>query len=164
MKVKEVLKRAGKPCTPLSSLDTVGKIMWEENCGAVPVVDADGKALGIVTDRDLALALTAKNRGAAQILVREILVAEELFSCREEDELAEAIRKMRAHKVRRLPVLDAQGQLLGLLSLKDLALAAKAGAEPSYEDIALTLQEVSKDRRDPGERTANWPWIHAATR
>ena len=101
--------------------------MWEGDSGAVAVVNPEGKVTGIITDRDLAMAMAAKNRGSAQILVREI-TSGELFSCTPEDELGVAIERMRTHRVRRLPVLDPQGQLLGMLSLTDMALAANGSS------------------------------------
>lgn len=160
MKVKEVFKPRVKSCTSTESLDAVGRIMWESDCGAVPVVDAEGKAVGLVTDRDLAMAMAAKNRGASHILVRE-LISGEIFTCLSEDDVADAIRKMRAHRVRRLAVVDGQGRLLGMLSLKDLALAATAGAGLSYEDVAVTLQSVCTPR---AEARPQWPWVNAASR
>ena len=160
MKVNEVFKSRVKSCTAVASLDDVGRIMWESDCGAVPVVDAEGKAVGILTDRDLAMAMAAKNRGASQIMVRE-LTSGELFTCAPEDDVAEAIRKMRTHRVRRLAVVDGQGQLMGMLSLKDLALAATGGSGVSYEDVAVTLQAVSKPR---AEALPKWPWVNAGSR
>lgn len=159
MKVKDVFNPRAKSCTPVASLDAVGRIMWESDCGAVPVVDAEGKAVGILTDRDLAMAMAAKNRGSSQILVRE-LTSGELFTCVPEDEVTEAIGKMRTHRVRRLAVVDGLGQLLGMLSLKDLALASGASGV-SYEDVALTLQTVCKPR---AEALPKWPWVNAASR
>jgi CBS domain-containing protein len=144
----------------LASLDAVGQIMWESDSGAVPVVNPEGKVVGLLTDRDLAMAMAAKNRGASQILVREV-VSQELFACTPEEEVVEAIKKMRTNRIRRLPVIDAQGQLLGMLSLKDLALAAKAGSEISFEDVALTLQTVCLPRT---EAMPHWPWVNAASR
>ena len=160
MKVSEVFKPGVKSCTPLSSLDAVGRIMWESDCGAVPIVDAEGKVVGILTDRDMAMAMAAKDRAASQILVRE-LTGGDLFTCVPEDEVAEAIRKMRRHRVRRLAVVDGRGQLLGMLSLKTLALAATGGSGVSCEDVALTLQAVSKPR---AEALPKWPWVNAASR
>jgi CBS domain-containing protein len=168
MKVKELLKRRVKSCTPMTSLDAVGKIMWESDCGAVPVVNADGKAVGIVTDRDLAMAMAAKNRGASQIMVRELLDGT-LFSCAADDDVSAAIQKMRTHRVRRLPVIDAEGQVLGILSLKDLAAATIPGtgadaSELSYENLALTLKAVCKTRAESGESVPQWPWVNASER
>jgi len=160
MKVSEVFKPGVKACTPVSSLDAVGRIMWESDCGAVPIVDAEGKAVGMLTDRDMAMAMAAKDRGASQILVRE-LAGGDLFTCVPEDEVAEAIGKMRIHRVRRLAVVDGRGQLLGMLSLKTLALAATGGSGVSYEDVALTLQAISKPR---AEALPKWPWVNAASR
>ena len=168
MKVKDVFRSSVKSCTPMTSLDNVGRIMWESDCGAVPVVNAEGKTIGILTDRDIAMAMAAKNRGSSQILVRE-LTSGELFSCAPEENVAEAIQKMRTHRVRRLPVVDPQGQLLGILSLSDLAKAAKQGngteaPELSYEDVAITLKAVGKTLAETGERAPQWPWVNAASR
>ena len=148
MKVKDVFKPRVKACTPVTSLDAVGRIMWESDSGAVPVVDAEGKVTGILTDRDLAMAMAAKNRGSSQILVRE-LTSGEIFTCIPEDELAEAIQKMRTNRIRRLPVIDAQGQLLGMLSLKDLALAA-TGSIPEATLVALSANSLNLLDTRPG--------------
>src|SRR5258706_16037728 len=97
MKVKDVFKPGVKVCTPVTSLDAVGRIMWESDCGAVPVVDPQGKAIGILTDRDLAMAMAAKNRGSSQILVRE-LTSGELYSFPPQDHAVGAIRTMKPHR------------------------------------------------------------------
>jgi CBS domain-containing protein len=75
--------------------------------------------------------------------------------------VADAIRKMRTHRVQRLAVVDGRGQLLGMLSLKNLAHAATGGSGISYEDVVLTLQAVSKLR---AESLPKWPWVNAASR
>ena len=160
MKVKDVFKPRLKSCTPVTSLDAVGRIMWESDSGAVPVVDAEGKVTGLLTDRDLAMSMAAKNRGSSQILVREV-TSGELFTCVPEDEIAAAIQKMRTNRVRRLPVIDAQGKLLGMLSLKDLALAANGSSGISCEDVALTLQTLCQPKT---ETAPQWPWVNAAAR
>ena len=168
MKVNDLFKRAVKSCTPLASLDAVGRIMWESDCGAVPVVNAEGKAVGILTDRDIAMAMAAKNRGSSQILVRE-LTSGELFSCAPDEDVSAAIQKMQTHRVRRLPVVDPQGLLMGMLSLSDLAKAAKPGngagsSEISFEDVVLTMKAVGKTKAETGEVAPQWPWVNAASR
>jgi CBS domain-containing protein len=160
MKVKDVYKPRLTACTPVTSLDAVGRMMWESDSGALPVVNADGKVTGMLTDRDLAMAMTAKNRGPSQIMVRE-LTSGALFTCGPEDDVADAIQKMRMNRIRRLPVIDAQGQLLGMLSLKDLALAANGASGISYEDVALTLRSVCTART---EALPQWPWVNAGSR
>src|SRR5882672_994234 len=157
MKVKDVFRSGVKTCTAVTCLDAVGRIMWESDCGAVPVVNAEGKAVGMLTDRDLAMALAAKDRGASQIFVREISSGV-IFTCGPEDEVTDAALKMRTHQVRRLAVTDPQGILLGVLSLKDLALAANGTSGISYEEVAKTLQTVSKPRT---EERPKWPWVNA---
>src|SRR5579862_2288402 len=119
MKVGEVLRRPAKACTLLSSLEDVGRLMWEEDQSAVPVADDRGRAVGLVSDRDLAVTMAAKNRGSAQIMVRELL-DRDFITCSAEDDLQEAVRKMRFHRLRNIVALGAERTIVGVLSLEDL--------------------------------------------
>jgi CBS domain-containing protein len=110
-------------CTPLSSLDDVGRMMYESDQGAIPVVDPAGKVVGLLTDREIAMAMAAKNRGAGQIMVRELLGGE-LIRCLADDAIADVYEKMKTKRLRSLPVVDAEGRSLGVLSLEDMAHAA----------------------------------------
>lgn len=168
MKVAEALRRPAKTCTLLSSLEEVGRILWEADQSAVPVVDDRGRAVGVLSDRDLAVTMAAKNRGAAQILVRELL-DRDFITCSAEDPLAEAVRKMRFHRLRNIVAVGTEGTLVGVLSLEDLAHAAVAGAEKtaagvSCEEIVLALQAIGKTRQEAGETVPRWPWVNADIR
>src|SRR5579862_3875894 len=126
MKAREVIRRSVPFCTPLSSLDDVGRMMYESDQGAIPVVSAEGKVIGLLTDREIAMAMAAKNRGAAQILVRELLGGE-LVLCTADDAIADVFQKMKTQRIRNLPVVDANGRILGVISLEDLAHASLQG-------------------------------------
>lgn len=162
MKAREILRRSAPICTPLSSLDDVGRMMYESDQGAIPVVSPEGKVVGLLTDREIAMAMAAKNRGSAQILVRELLGGE-LALCGADDAIADVFQKMKTQRIRNLPVVDAEGRLLGVISLEDLAHASLQG-EITPDQFVLTLQALGKTRAESGETVPKWPWVNAASR
>jgi predicted transcriptional regulator len=124
--------------------------MWENDCGVLPIVADDGKAIGVITDRDIAIALGIRNRQPAEIPVKEVMTGQ-LFAATPDEDIHTALRLMRKEKVHRLPVLNAQGKLEGILSLNDVALHAvhpNGRAKPAltYEDVVSTLKAVSEHR------------------
>jgi CBS domain-containing protein len=146
MRVEEVCTRAVKSCTKETPLTEAAALMWDGDCGILPVLDEAGKVVGVVTDRDICVALPLIGRPAADVPVR-ILPTGTLHACRPSDGLREALKTMRTQKVRRLPVVDGAGTLQGMISLSDIARAAKpdrvAGpSDVSYEDLALALQTI----------------------
>lgn len=150
MRVKDIWSRDVKSCTPETNLADAAWAMWEGDCGVLPVLDAAGKAVGVITDRDIAIAVGTKYRPARDIAVHEVITGK-LFSCAPSDDVRDALKTMRAEKVRRLPVVDAEGKLQGILSLNDVALAAKPdrGAKPgdiTFEDLALVHKAVCEHR------------------
>jgi CBS domain-containing protein len=146
-KVKEVMTKDVRCCEPNTNLAKVAAIMWESDCGALPVIDESGEVLGMITDRDVCIAVATKQRLASDIAVREAM-SSELYDCKGDDDISTALEIMRKVKVRRLPVVNADGLLEGLLSLSDLALQACDNVDKrtdliSYKDVALTLKAVS---------------------
>jgi CBS domain-containing protein len=120
VKVERMMRHTLRTCSPHDSLNDAAQIMWEEACGAVPVVDEQSRPVGLLTDRDICMA--AYTQGAPLRALRvESAMARRIVSCNAEDDIAAAARLMRENGVRRLPVVDAAGKLVGLLSLDDLA-------------------------------------------
>ena len=149
MKVQELMTREVGACRAFDAADQGAKIMWERDCGAVPVLDQEGAVVAMLTDRDLCMAAMLQGRGLSEIRVSSAM-SKGLWSCRPDDDLSHAEEVMRAHKVRRLPVVDAQGKLLGILSLSDLARASmdveaggpgKRAVKPS--EVGATLGAIS---------------------
>jgi CBS domain-containing protein len=146
MRVLDIMRREVRVVGPGTDLATVGKLMAEVGCGVLPVVGDDERVVGVVTDRDVGLELARRDRRPSEVTVRQAMSGE-VWACAAGDDIAEALAKMAHHKVRRLPVLDPGGRLLGLLSLDDVVLHAKAfGAEgfsgPYYADVARTLMAI----------------------
>jgi len=122
MRVEELMHKGVRVCRPDEAMTEAARIMWEADCGCVPVVSGagDGRLVGIVTDRDLCMAAYTRGKPLAELCVRDAM-SRDVRSCAPGDTLAAAAGAMRAAQVRRLPVVDAAGQLLGIVSLSDVA-------------------------------------------
>ena len=121
MHVREVMTRDPACCTPSDSTQRAGSLMRRFDIGVLPIVDDeyDRRLLGIVTDRDLCLAVIAFDRRPSEVTVEECMLRNPIC-CAPDDEVRAALELMRTHHVRRLPVVNAQGFLVGMLSLTDL--------------------------------------------
>ncbi len=141
MKVQDVMVKDVKFCSPETNLAAAVETIWGAGVGTLPVVE-EGRVLGVITDRDIAIALGTRNAKAGETLVREVALPK-LFYCAPEDDIHVALQTMRAQRVRRLPVMDAKGTLQGILCLDDVILYAEQGTgELTYTDVVETLQGV----------------------
>jgi len=125
MKVKDLMTSDVKFCSLETNLAAAAKIMWEEDCGAVPVTDERGKVVGMITDRDICIAGATRPRAEGEIPVRDV-IAQALYSCAPGDDIRAALETMRSRKVRRLPVIDQGGRLAGIVSIHDIALQSRS--------------------------------------
>jgi CBS domain-containing protein len=139
MKVEEVMTSDVRSCRPDANLAEAVREMWEGDCGALPVVGADGQIVGIITDRDICVAVATRDRTADRIAVREVAHDQRIHTCLATDDATAALKIMQANKVRRLPVIDAQGHLRGIVSLNDIV--THAGAATATQ-IANTLSSI----------------------
>lgn len=150
MKIEEIMTRNVHTCTPNDSLATAAQIMWENDCGAVPVIDREGKLVGMITDRDLAMAAHLQNAPLRESRVASAM-ARDVKCCSTRDTPATVQAMMQQHKIRRVPVLDAERRLVGIVSLGDLAYAMSSqqmlgGDGMTWTAIAHTLAAVSAPR------------------
>lgn len=148
MKVAELMSRFVRTCSPQDNLATAGAAMWESDCGIIPVVDPSRKLLGVVTDRDICIALSTRSATASQIRVADVM-SRNVHSCAPDDDIETALKTMGERLVRRLPVLDGEGRLEGILSLSDIARRARRpGARrangPTYDEVAETLKAICR--------------------
>jgi CBS domain-containing protein len=118
---------AVKSCGPNDNLQRAAQIMWENDCGIVPVVDGDGRLVGVITDRDVCMAAYTQGQPLWQILVSNAM-AKQVHGVRETDLVEAAEGLMRRVRVRRVPVLDGDGRLRGIVSMNDLARHAHRSA------------------------------------
>jgi CBS domain-containing protein len=119
MKAEQWMSRTVQTCRPGTSLNDAARLMWEHDCGILPVLEAGGRVVGAITDRDLCMCAYFSGKSLAELRVAEAM-SNAVFTCRPEDTLEQVIRVMADHQVRRLPVIDARGKLVGLLSMNDL--------------------------------------------
>ncbi|MEW6731790.1 MAG: CBS domain-containing protein [Acidobacteriota bacterium] len=145
-KAKDIMTKEVATCRPDTNLAATMELMWDKDCGVLPVVDNENKVVGIITDRDIAIAVGTRNKLASDINVGEVMT-ERVYSCSPEDNLEDVIDLMSTTKVRRLPVIDHELKLHGILSLNDVALfaeEAKGKEQPdiSYRDAAITLKAI----------------------
>lgn len=150
MKVRDVMTAPALCCRPEDSDDRAAQLLWENDCGVLPVVDGDGRAVGMVTDRDLCMAAYTRGRGLADLSVAEAM-SREVFGCEEDDSIEDALQVMRQHGVRRLPVLDEDARIVGLLSMNDLVRAVTRDARGREAALLATallgaLGEVCRPR------------------
>ena len=148
MKVRDLMKSHPNVAFAGQTLHKVGGIMADVECGVLPVLGADDVVVGIVTDRDVCLALSRRDAKPSEVPVEQVMTTE-VLSCEPDAEIEAALGLMREHRVRRLPVVDAEGHLKGLLSFDDVALAAhEDGTDPVegplYADVARTLQAINR--------------------
>jgi CBS domain-containing protein len=122
MLCRELMTEDPKCCTPSDSAMRVARMMQIEDVGAIPVCsDGDGRRLvGIITDRDLCLEIVASGRDPLTTPV-ETCMSRDLVTCRTDEPLETALHRMEAHQIRRIPVVDDSGMLVGIISQADIA-------------------------------------------
>lgn len=151
MKVRNLMTSRVESCNPGTDLGTAAMIMWRNDCGIVPVVEeASGQVCGVVTDRDICMALALTGRRPAERTVGE-LMSGVVHAVSPDDNVAGVLRRMRQHRVRRLPVVGTDGKLRGMISLNDLILHAEstrlhAHVALSFDQVMETLQGVCEHR------------------
>ena len=150
MKVKEIMTANPKACTLTDNLADAARLMWDADCGIVPVVAESGRVVGLITDRDICMSAMTKGRNESNIAVEDA-ISGKVFACKPEDDIHSALNTMRENKVRRLPVVAADGKLQGMLSMNDVVLkVAEAGdkraPELSYGDVVNTYKSICQHR------------------
>ena len=153
MKVQELMTEDVKACFPDTNLAAAAALMWENDCGILPVVVNGGNAVGVITDRDIAMAVGTRGCAAQEIRVDEVIQGP-LTACTLDDDVHTALKIMRRDKVRRLPVLTDDGVLEGILSLNDIVLQVhKGNKELDYDDVVLTFKSIC-EHPHPAVRSA----------
>jgi CBS-domain-containing membrane protein len=118
--VESIATTAVVSCLPGDTLGSAARLMWDHDCGALPVVDSSERVVGMLTDRDALMA--AYTRGVElQALTVETVMSKTLYSCRPDESIGHALQLMRERQVRRLPVLTRAGRLFGIVSFADVA-------------------------------------------
>ena len=128
-------------CRADTPLPQVAQLMVDNDCGQIPVVDGDNKPVGVVTDRDIAVRVVAAGKDSSQATAVDAM-SKPCTTVASGSSVQDAARAMEGAKVRRVPVVDADGKLAGIVAIADLVKAGKA------EATAQVVKEVS----EPGRR------------
>lgn len=146
MKVQDIMTRQPKTASRATTLADAAQLLWSADCGVLPVVDA-GRLVGVVTDRDLFIALAARDKAASQLTVGEV-AKDTVWTCRPDDDVHVALKTMASHKVRRLPV-SADGKLIGVISINDIVLAAGPGKGLKDDELVEAFKAICGHRAGP---------------
>jgi CBS domain-containing protein len=142
MQVHDIMSRKVELADPNASIRDVARRMRADSIGALPVGEND-RLVGMVTDRDIVVRAVAEERLPGNTSVREVM-SEKICYCFEDDDVAEAARIMAEHQVKRLPVLNREKRLVGIVALSDLGRAQGDAAQTALEGIS---QETGQTRR-----------------
>jgi CBS domain-containing protein len=134
-------------CRPETNLGTATELMWNGNCGFLPVIGEEGTVIGVITDRDISIALGTRNQLAGDLKVVDVM-SRKVHACSPEDEIHAALWAMREGHVRRLPVIAKDGALVGVISIDDILVRAQPVSlgrlpELSSEAVVGTFQAIN---------------------
>ena len=131
-RVRDAMTRAVVTCRPHDSLNRAAQLMWDADCGAVPIVDDEGRLIGILTDRDICMAAYTRGLPLSELAASSAM-STALHSCKPGDSLRSLMDAMAKYQVRRVPVIDEDGKLVGIVSLADVARLSQAPSAVSTE-------------------------------
>ena len=145
-RVKEIMTPNPKAIWLTESLADAAHMMWQNDCGVLPVIKNGRNVIGMITDRDICMAVAMRDAHPSTISVEEVITGE-VYSVNPEDDLTHALEAMQEHKIRRLPVVNDQGELEGILSMNDVVVKAKTAEDEAhtsigYDDVVKTYQAI----------------------
>ena len=146
MNVKDIMTPEIYVCHINDSLDKIAMMMWNQNCGAIAVINDKEEPIGIVTDRDIAMSCALNHKAPWELQTETILGEQALAFAMEDDTVEDALAVMKERKVRRLPVVNEDYHLTGILSIDDVIYRSKKGKSVkniSYDTTMETLKVVT---------------------
>lgn len=149
MKIADVMTTNPRTATPDDRLHDVARVLWERDCGCVPIVDEHKKPVGMITDRDACMAVYTQGKRLDEIPARAVMSRNPAI-CRADEPVEAAALLLRSRQIHRLPVVDAAGKLVGIVSTNDLIRAvAKDGRGDAHEKLVQTLAAIGAPRSAP---------------
>lgn len=160
MKVRELMTSPAYTCRPQDSLESAAQLLWDHDCGMLPVVDGQGRVGAAITDRDICMGAYTRGRQLAELRVADSM-SRDVVTCRPDEDVELAVARMAARQLHRLPVVDENGKPAGVLSLNDIALAGQHDARMGREALKAlaaacrrrsSVPEVVVERTDASTR------------
>jgi CBS domain-containing protein len=152
MLVEQIMSRPPVACSTSDSLGRAAQLLWDHDCGSLPVLDAEGRLAGMITDRDICMAAYLRGQPLAAIPVEQAM-ARQVHACSAGDPIGVAEKIMGQFQVRRLPVADEHGRVVGVLSLTDLVRQAEQDGgrrrpEVTGVEVTRTLAAICQPRHE----------------
>lgn len=146
MDVQNIMTTNPATCTAETNLAAAAALMWQADTGILPVLDSYKKVVGVITDRDICMALGTRNTPASDLRVGEV-ISGIVYSCGPFDDTMDALDSMKLNKVRRLPVVANDGTIRGIISLNDIVINSmskkREGRDAaSYTDVMTALKSI----------------------
>jgi CBS domain-containing protein len=138
LRCREIMTRNVTICRTITPISEIARLMCSEDVGSLPVLNADGRLEGIVTDRDIVIKGLTTNKADAE-LTAEDCMSTDLYTANQNDRIVDVIREMGDHQVRRIPVVDGRDRLVGIISMADIATQTNRDKE-----LGDVLEEISK--------------------
>ena len=160
MVVADLMTRTPVSVTPYNSLAEAAQLMWEHDCGSLPVLERDStRVIGMITDRDICMACWSRNRAPGDGFVSQAM-SQHLVYCHPNESVERAEIIMHSNQIRRLPVVDTDERLVGILSLADIARATEAAPKLSSvralstDNLTSTIAGICRARPTTTELAA----------
>lgn len=141
-RVRDIMTRDPRCVTTNQKLSDVARLMRDEDCGAVPVIagESDRKIIGMVTDRDIVIRVVAEGKNPTDTAV-ETAMTKQVYSVKEDDPVDQVFRVMSDNQVRRVPVVDDRGMIVGIVAQADIATDTE-----DMRKVARTVEEISEGK------------------
>ena len=160
MYITEAMVTDVKTCLAGANLDDIARQMWEHDVGSIPVVTDDNRPIGIITDRDIAMAAMLNHQPLWEIKAMQLIEGQHLCCCHAEETLESCLVKMQQNSIRRVPVVTGDGSLNGIISMGDAVAfsrnRSRAGDQNAIEteDVMGMLKNVSAHHPSPDKPAA----------
>lgn len=141
MTARDLMSTPARTCQRDTDLAAVTQLMWNHDCGFVPVVDADGHLAGVVTDRDICIASATRRLLPERISAAQAM-SNSVHACLPDDDAEKVLAAMKTYQVRRIPVVDANGHLQGVVSLNDVVRAVGKRGAPTATAVVAALAGI----------------------
>ncbi|NNE99858.1 MAG: CBS domain-containing protein [Pyrinomonadaceae bacterium] len=141
MKVNNVMTKNVGFCRETDNLATAVGLMWQKDCGIVPILDTEDRVIGVITDRDVSIAVTTRNRAPSEISAAAMIIGKTI-TCSKNDSIKNVLKKMSKHQINRIPVVTKKGRLKGVISINDLLQMKKS--KRFERQIFKTLKAIGK--------------------
>jgi CBS domain-containing protein len=146
MKVLDLMTRDVYACSPESTLAQAAQIMWDHDLGALPVTDDRNRLIGMITDRDICMAAYTRGQTLRDMIVGEAM-STKVVTCAQDATDLDVARAMATRQIRRIPVVDADERVVGIVTVNDLALAMQRDHSIPAREVAETVAAVCSPRR-----------------